>query len=161
MIAAKNYIKGLIKLSLLTFIILCIGLYFIGISNWGIKAFFIALVDIMPVLGSGMVMIPWAIYRAVTGSVDIGAQIAILYVILIVIRFIAEPLLVGKTVGVSPLLTLGATIIGTIIFGPIGAVLAGLLTVPAKVVWDIYSGRSIYSTSEDKDKRRFRFRRKN
>lgn len=147
-------------MSFVTFIVLCVGLYFIDISNWGIKAFFIALVDIMPVLGSGMIMIPWAIYRALTGSVDIGAQLAILYMVLIVVRFIAEPLLVGKSVGVSPLLTLVAAIIGTIIFGPIGAVLAGVFTVPAKVIWDIYSGKSIYSSSEEKRKRRFNFRRK-
>lgn len=141
-VAAKDYLKGLLKLELLVFIILCIGLAIIDIDLWGLKALLITIVDLIPLLGSGIVMIPWAIIRALSGSVDVGAQIAILYVIVVIVRFIAEPLLVGKTVGVSPLLTLGMALAGTVMFGPIGAVVAGLLTVPVKVFWDLKSGKS-------------------
>lgn len=148
-VAMKNYFKGLLMLSALTFLLLSIGLNLIGIRFWGLKAFIITLIDIFPVLGSGTLMIPWAIIRALTGSTDIGAYIAILYVLIVIIRFIAEPLIIGKNVGVSPLLTLGITIVSIIIFGPIGAILGGLITVPLKVIWEFTSGKSTLSLGRD------------
>lgn len=147
-VAMMNYFKGLLILSLLTFIVLSIGLNLIGISFWGLKAFFITIVDIFPVLGSGTVMIPWAIIRALSGSTDIGAYIAILYVLIVVIRFIAEPLIIGKNVGVSPFLTLVITIVSIMIFGPVGAIIGGLLTVPLKVIWEFTSGKSAIGGGE-------------
>lgn len=143
--AIKNYFIGLVKLAILSFIVLMIGLYLIGISNWAIKAFFIAIVDMIPLLGSGMILIPWAFIRALSGSVDVGAQLAILYVVIVVVRLIGEPLLVGKSVGVPPLLTIGITIVSIMILGPIGAVVSGVLAIPIRVIWELYSGKSPYA----------------
>ena len=133
--AIINYFKAQLIMSGVTLVVLAIGLSIIGINWWGLKALFIALIDILPVLGSGIVMIPWAIIRALTGSPDIGAQLAILYVILTIIRFIGEPLIVGKSVGVSPLLTLGITLAAMVLLGPIGAIIGGIVAVFIKVFW--------------------------
>lgn len=150
-LALKDYFKGLLMLSFLTFIILSMGLNLIGISFWGLKAFIITLVDILPILGSGSVMVPWAIIRALTGSVDIGAYLAILYVLIVIIRFIAEPLIIGKNVGVSPLLTLVITFLAIMVFGPVGAIIGGLITVPLKVIWEFTSGKSAIGVEENED----------
>ncbi len=148
--AILAYFKTQLIMSGLTFLILAVGLSLIGINWWGLKAFFIALVDILPVLGSGIIMIPWAIIRALTGSADIGAQLTILYVVLTIIRFIAEPLIVGKSVGLNPLLTLGITLVAMLLLGPLGAILGGILTVFIKVVWTVLNPPLI---AGDKSKR--------
>lgn len=135
----KNYLKGLIILSLLNFLILAIGLKLIGINLWFLKAFAISIIDFLPVLGSGMIMIPWAIIRSLTGSLNTGMYLAILYIVLTLVRFIAEPLIIGKNVGLPPLMTILITLISVLIFGPIGAILSGFFTVIIKVVWDIYN----------------------
>ena len=147
--ALKDYFKGLLLLFTLNFLILSIGLKLIGIDLWGLKAFFITLVDVLPVLGSGIVMIPWAIFRALSGSLAIGSYLAILYVLLVIIRFLAEPVIVGKKVGLSPLLTLAISAISIIIFGPLGAIISGVITIVFKVFWEVASGKS--AISEDKD----------
>lgn len=145
----KDYFKGLIILSALNFVILTIGLKLIGINLWALKAFLLSIVDILPVLGSGAVMIPWAIIKALSGSIDTGAQLAILYVITAIVKFIAEPLIIGKKVGVSPLLTLGITVISTMIFGPLGAIFGGLITVIVKTVWEITSDKSTMGADKE------------
>ena len=141
--ALKDYFKGLLLLSGLNFLVLAIGLKLIGINLWGLKAFLITLVDVLPVLGSGIVMIPWAIFKGLSGSIGVASYLAILYILLVIIRFIAEPLIIGKKVGVSPLLTLAISVISILAFGPLGAILSGLITVVFKVVWDVISGKSI------------------
>lgn len=135
----KNYLKGLVILSLLNFVILAIGLKLIGINLWFLKAFAISIIDFLPVLGSGMIMIPWAIIRAITGSLTTGMYLAILYIILTLVRFVAEPIIIGKNVGLPPLMTILITLVSVLIFGPIGAILAGFFTVIIKVLWDFYS----------------------
>lgn len=149
--ALKDYFKGLIVLSILNFLILSIGLKLIGINLWTFKAFLISLVDIVPLLGSGAVMIPWAIIKALSGSANIGSYLAILYVITAMVRFIAEPLIIGKNVGVSPLLTLVITLISTMVFGPLGAIFSGLITIVVKVVWELRSGKSTLSVKKHKE----------
>lgn len=135
----KNYLKGLVILSLLNFVILAIGLKLIGINLWFLKAFAISIIDFLPVLGSGMIMIPWAIIRAITGSLTTGMYLAILYIVLTLVRFVAEPIIIGKNVGLPPLMTILITLVSVLIFGPIGAILAGFFTVIIKVLWDFYN----------------------
>lgn len=151
LVALVDYTKGLLKLSALTFLLYALGLNIIGISWWGLKAFLIAVVDFLPLIGSGIIMLPWALIRALTGSVEIGGQLALLYIIVTIIRFIAEPIIIGKSVGLHPILTFIITIGATIIFGPVGAIVAGFITVPIKVIWDIYSGKSAYSKLDEKE----------
>ena len=59
-----GYLKATLKLSLLGFIILSVGLWFFHVKWWFVIAFLIAVVDMLPVVGSGIVMIPWALIPA-------------------------------------------------------------------------------------------------
>lgn len=150
-IAITSYIKGLLLLALLTFVILALGLNIIGIDHAILKALGVAIIDMIPVFGSGAVMIPWAIFTAISGNMHIASYLAILYIAIIVIRFIAEPLIVGKSVGISPLLTIAISIICIVIFGPAGAVIGGFITVPIKVFWELASGKSAISSINKKE----------
>ncbi len=75
-------------------------------------ALFIGFVDALPILGSGTVMIPWAIICAINGDINLGIAIIVLLIIMSVVRQILEPKLVSKNIGVHPIFTLIAMYTG-------------------------------------------------
>ena len=133
------YVKATIKLAFLSFIILSIGLFTIGIDFWFLKALGIAIVDIFPVLGSGMVMIPWAVIHLLMGNTAVAWKIGLLYIVMVVVRQIAEPIITGKSIGVRPLYTFLVTVASILIFGPLGAVLGAVITIVLKAVLEVNS----------------------
>lgn len=128
----KGFMIAQLKLSVLSFIILCVGFVIIGIEWWGIKALGIAIVDVVPILGSGLVMIPWAIIRLLIGDGEMAWKIALLYAILLIVRQFAEPYFTGKQIGVRPLYTFLSTLVCILLFGPIGAVLGAVVAILIK-----------------------------
>ena len=80
----------------------------------------IAIIDIIPVLGTGTVLIPWAVYSFITGNIAMGIGLLILYAAITVIRQIIEPKLVAGQVGLSPIVTIMAMFIGTKLLGVLG-----------------------------------------
>lgn len=144
----KGFLIAQLKLSVLTFVLLCIGFVVIGIDWWGLKALGIAIVDIIPVLGSGIIMLPWAIIRALMGDGDVAWKIAVLYVVILLVRQFAEPYLTGKQIGVRPLYTFLSTIVCVLIFGPIGALLGAVVAIIIKA---IFSVRDMHQVIEETD----------
>lgn len=115
-----NYLKGYSKILLLTFTEISIGLLIIGFDNALLIAAIIAVFDILPIVGSGLVLLPWTIIKFIQGHVVKGIGLAILYLVVIVVRQIAEPKIVGKQVGLHPLLTLICMWVGLKVFGGVG-----------------------------------------
>jgi len=115
-----KFFKAYLMLMTLTFVELSIGFFIIGLSNAMGVAFIIACIDILPVLGTGGVMIPWAIIELVNGNMQFGMSLLVIYIIVTVIRNIVEPKVVGDQIGLHPLLTLMAMYVGTSLFGIIG-----------------------------------------
>lgn len=113
-------IKSYITIMAITFAELSLGLTLIGINNSVLIALLIAIFDIMPVLGTGGVMIPWAIISAITGNYQQAVLLGIIYIVITIIRNIIEPKIVGKELGLNPLVTLILMFIGLTIFGVIG-----------------------------------------
>lgn len=104
----------------MTFAEITIGLSIIGIPNAVLIALVIAVFDILPVLGTGGIMIPWAIISFAYGNYKIGLGIALLYVIVTIIRNIVDPKLVGQQVGLHPVVTLISMFVGLHFLGFIG-----------------------------------------
>ncbi len=107
----KGYMKAQITLMCITFIIAGIGLTIIEAPYPILISAVIAILDIIPLLGAGLVMIPWSIISFIIGNKDMGANLAIIYVILVILRQFIEPKIVGKEIGVRPLYTFIATIL--------------------------------------------------
>lgn len=105
---------------MMTFAEITIGLNIIGIPNAVLIAMVIAVFDILPVLGTGGIMIPWAIISFAYRNYKIGFGIALLYVIVTIIRNIVEPKLVGQQVGLHPVVTLISMFVGLHFLGFIG-----------------------------------------
>lgn len=113
-------IKAYMQIMSITFIELAIGLSIIGVDNAIVIAFLIAIFDIVPVLGTGGIMIPWIIVNFITGSSKLAIGLLIVYLIVTLIRNIIEPKLVGKQIGLHPLLMLLSMFIGGKLFGFLG-----------------------------------------
>lgn len=105
---------------LLTFTELFIFLSLIGIKYSLTIAFFIALIDILPVLGTGTVLIPWGLALLLMGNTAKGAAILGAYAFITILREIIEPKLVGKSMGIHPLAALAALYVGFRFFGVVG-----------------------------------------
>jgi len=77
----------------------------------------ISFIDAFPVLGTGGVLVPWAIYEFLTKDIRMGVSLLILYVIVLVIRQMIEPKVVGEQIGLHPLMTLITMYLGMKFFG--------------------------------------------
>jgi sporulation integral membrane protein YtvI len=123
-------LKGYMLIVLITFTELFIGLSIIGIRYAALLAVIVSIIDILPVLGTGLILIPWFIICFATGNIKIGISILILYLIILVVRQTIEPKIVSSQIGVHPLVTLMAMYFtykligaGGLIAGPIAVVI--------------------------------------
>ena len=95
-------------------------------------AFLTALVDAVPLLGTGTILIPWAIFSLLQGKNWLGLGLWGLYIIAALTRSAMEPRLVGRQLGLDPLLTLIALYGGYRFWGFGGMLAAPLICVVAK-----------------------------
>lgn len=112
-----GYLRAYSLIIALTFTELFIGLSIIGTEYTFLVSFLIALVDILPVLGAGTVLIPWGIICLAGGNTRIGVCLLVLYLIITIIRQLAEPKIVGTFLGLHPLCTLLAMYVGVKLCG--------------------------------------------
>lgn len=115
-----KYVRAYAILMSLTFIELSIGFLILKVSNPIGLAAMIAIVDILPVLGTGGIVLPWILVEAATGNTSFAIGLLILYVVITIIRNILEPKVIGDQIGLHPLLTLASIFVGVKLFGFIG-----------------------------------------
>ncbi len=121
-----RWMRAYLLLLLLTFLELLIGFSLLGIEYAFLLALLIAVVDLLPVFGVGTVMLPWSAVLLIGGNYYLGFGVLIVYAVIAVVRQIAEPRIVGGSIGLHPLLTLLALYVGFKLFG-----IAGMLVSPA------------------------------
>ena len=129
--AMGGWLKAQGKLFAVTLCISFLGLLLLGQKAPWRAAPLIALVDALPVFGSGAVLLPWAAVRFLKGNTAAGAGLAALYGAVAMTRATLEPRLVGRQMGMPPLLTLAALYIGGRLCGVGGLVLFPILTAAA------------------------------
>ena len=127
----KKYIGGYLKAQLImmciSFVILLIGLLILRVDYALIIAIAIAIFDALPLFGSGAILIPWAIIEFLSGATSSGVGLLIIYLSVLLMRQLIEPKVVGKSIGMHPLLTLMAMYAGYRTFS-IGGLILGPLT---------------------------------
>ncbi|QIB70369.1 sporulation integral membrane protein YtvI [Aminipila butyrica] len=104
----------------ITFLELFAGLSIIGINNAVLIAMMVAVFDILPVLGTGGIMIPWTLISCLQGNYQVAVGLFILYLFITIVRNIIEPKIVGSQLGLHPIATLLCMFIGANLFGIIG-----------------------------------------
>lgn len=118
-----NYAKAYGIIMLITFVELLIGLAILGVDNiLGISAI-IAVFDILPVLGTGGILIPWSLFQLITGNYFMGIGLLVLYLITVIVRNFIEPKIIGMHLGLHPLVTLIAIYVGYQILGVLGMII--------------------------------------
>lgn len=118
--AGIGFIKAQIILSALTFMLAFVGLAVLGVSNKVLISLLIVIVDILPILGTGSVLVPWGIVAILQGDNFLGIGLIILFVVITVIRRTIEPKVYSTNLGISPLASLISLYIGFKLLGFIG-----------------------------------------
>ena len=115
-----KYIKSYALIMLMTFAEIFLGLSIVGIKNAVLIAAVIAIFDILPIVGSGMILFPWAVISAIQANYKQAIGIGILWIVVIIVRYIMEPKIVGDEVGLHPVLIFMGMIVGAYFFGGFG-----------------------------------------
>lgn len=169
-------VKAYLLIMFITFCELSIGftiLSIAGIMNNSyiyLIALGICIFDILPVAGSGGILIPWAIVSLVMGNTAQAIGLLVIYVIITVIRQYIEPKIVGDTLGVNPLITLAGLYFGLKLFGVLGMFIVPILIMTVKAfndtgrihLWNTMTPISISAKNSEKPKNGFfkKFRKK-
>lgn len=129
--ALWGWLKAQVKLSGMSFLILLIGFLLLRIPYAPILAAVTAVVDALPVLGCGTVLVPWAVVCLLQGNVFQGLGLLGIYAAVLLTRSALEPRLLGKQLGLDPLVTLMALYAGFKLWGFAGMLLSPLIATAA------------------------------
>ena len=119
------WLKAQGKLALITWGIVTVGFFVIRIRNAPLWAAVVALVDAVPILGTGTILVPWGIVCLLQGQTVRGVGLLRTYAVAMVTRTVLEPRMVGRHLGLDPLMTLVALYVGYRLWG-----IPGLLFTP-------------------------------
>lgn len=150
-----GYLKAEAILILVSFIISLVGLYILKFAGFDIEfpllmALFIGFVDALPILGSGTVMVPWAIICALNGDLRLGIVIMVLFALMSIIRQFLEPKLVSKQIGTHPIFTLIAMYTGFKFIGVLGMLIGPIVLIIIKNIFATLIDEGVMKTIFDK-----------
>ena len=121
-----RYMRSYLLIMLLTFSIMIFGLTLLGTRYALLMAIIIALLDLLPIIGVGTVLVPWSVWMLITGDIKMGVGLIVLFAVCEIVRQVAEPKIFGTNLGIHPLLTLVLMYVGYSVFG-----IFGLIVLPA------------------------------
>jgi len=125
--AVANYFLAYIKIMGVTFIELSVGFAILGVRNPVIVALAVAVFDIFPVFGVGGILIPWALIEVARLNLPMALGLVVLYLIVAIIRGFIEPRIIGRQLGLHPLVTLCAIYAGFQLMGVLGMIFFPIL----------------------------------
>jgi len=127
-----GFVRAQLTLISITAILVLIGLWILGVKYALTVAIIIGVVDLLPYLGVGAVLVPWSAYSFFFGGdTKLAVGLLVLYGVLLVVRQILETKLVSSNVGLDPLTTLIALFVGLNLFGFIGLIIGPVSVVIA------------------------------
>ena len=150
------YLKAQVKLILISFIISLIGLIIFSAIGLNVKyplmaAIGIAVVDALPIFGSGTVMVPWAIIAAFNGDITLGISIFVLWIIMSIVRQVIEPKIVSGQIGIHPIFTLIAMYTGFRFMGFIGLFVGPIILIVLKNIYEVRIDRGFVKSIFEKN----------
>ena len=125
----KKYACSYAILLSITFALMLAGLLLLRIRYAMLVAVILAVLDLLPVVGVGAVLVPWSVISFATGDVRLGAGLLILFIVNTVVRQLSEPKIVGKSLNMHPLLTLVLLYAGYSILGFLGILLVPIISI--------------------------------
>ena len=125
--ALGGWVMAEMKLALVAFVLLLAGFFLLRLEHSLMLASLITLVDAFPVLGVGTVLVPWSLLELIQGNRGMGLGLLGLYVLIWLIRSVLEPKLLGKELGLDPLVTLVCIYAGFRLWGLSGMLLSPII----------------------------------
>ena len=122
--AVGGYFRAQFKIMFIVFVILTAGLLVLRVPYAVLAAAGIAVLDFLPMLGTGTILIPWAVLWALSGKLSSAAGLVILYAVTQVTRQLIQPKMVGDSIGMDTMTTLIFLFIGYRMAGLIGMIVA-------------------------------------
>lgn len=125
--AFSSYLKAQLILMLLTMALVTICLWIVGKESpllWGLVC---GLVDVLPFLGTAIILVPWALFALVYGDTYSFIALLVIQIIVFLVRQLAEPKIVSRQIGIHPILTLIGVYVGLRYFGIIGVIVAPII----------------------------------
>lgn len=132
-------VRAALIMMLVVFVVMTLGFTILGVEYAFLMALIIAVMDALPVLGAGLFLTPGIIYGAVTGEIKLAVGFALLYVVIVVIRQLLEPRIIGRHLGLNPLATMMAMYAGLQAVGFAGMLLGPLTLLLCRLVLDANS----------------------
>ncbi|GAB6926638.1 sporulation integral membrane protein YtvI [Paenibacillus sp. JCM 10914] len=121
--ALFGFARAQLILISITALIVTITLYALGVKSALSIGLLIGLVDLLPYLGVGIVLIPWSLYAFMTQDLTLGIGLAVLYTLILIVRQVMEPKVLASSVGLDPLLALLGMFVGLKLFGILGLII--------------------------------------
>lgn len=124
-----RFLKAQFVLFLITTAVAAVGLYLLGIRYWMTLALVAGILDLIPVVGPGFLMMPWALANLLLGDAPLAIYLLLIYAAIFLVRQLLQPKILGDSIGIHPLLMLATIYAGIVCFG-----VQGLIIGPAIVI---------------------------
>lgn len=131
-----KYVRAYLIIMSITFAIMLTGFLIMRVENAFLLSLLISVLDVLPLIGVGTVLVPWSIFQLLFGKVYLGIGLALLLVVNETVRQIAEPKIIGKSLGIHPLVSLVLLYVGYSVFGFLGLLLVPVISVLLNVLID-------------------------
>jgi len=120
-------------------VVITIGMIIAGLGWWSpLIALVVSLLDLLPVIGSGIVFVPWAVIALIAKNPHMAITVGATYIAMVVLRMVLDPIVTGKSVGLPPLITLLASVGGLVLFGGAGMILGPVIAAAANVLFRVF-----------------------
>ena len=130
------WLRAQFIMMLITFCELVIALSLMRVKFSIMLAMGVSIIDAMPILGTGTVLLPWALFEMVTGDFDMAIGLALTYGVVTLVRNIIQAKLVGNQLGLHPVVTLAAIYVGFSAMGFLGMILFPIAVITLKQMND-------------------------
>jgi sporulation integral membrane protein YtvI len=155
LVALFGYLKATLIFSAVSFVQLFIGFLILKVQYAFILAVIIALFDAFPALGTGLFLVPWSLYALVTGDHKLAVGLIILNVLVVVVRQLISPKILGEQFSIHPVSTMISMYVGLKVLGVIGLIFGPVILLILKSVVGYYTnGRNIMEVIYSKHENR-------
>ena len=130
--AVGGYFKAQFKIMGVVYVVLVVGLIILQVKYAWLIGFGIAILDMLPVFGTGTVLLPWAVIKLFSGNYQVAIGMVALYVLTFLIHQLLQPKMVGDSLGMDPFAALFFMYVGyrvSSVFGMIIAIPIGMLLI--------------------------------
>lgn len=127
--ALGGYVRTQVMLMGITTTICLVGFLVLSVNSAVLLAITIGIVDALPIFGSGLFLIPWALYNVILGEYSMAIGLAAIYGLIVIVRQVVEPRILSNQIGVYTLVTLIGMYVGFRTLGVIGLIIGPIVII--------------------------------